>query len=76
VSAQVDFSLADHKGVGTGILMIFGLSMMIPVIGLLYLKLERMILRRAGVPPIEEHIANLKMPEQQIESPMELRKAA
>jgi hypothetical protein len=76
VSAQVDFSLADHKGVGTGMLMIFGLSMMIPVMGLLYLKLERIILRRAGVPPIEEHIASLKMPEQQIETSVELRKAA
>jgi len=56
--------------------MIFGLSMMVPVLGLLYLKLEKFILRRAGIPPIEEHIASLKLPEQQIEAPIELRKAA
>ncbi len=57
-------------------LMTFGLSMMIPVIGLLYLKLEKIILRRAGIPPIEEHIASLKLPDQQIEESVELRKAA
>ena len=43
-------------------LLTFGLSMMIPVIALLYVKLEKFILRRAGVPPIEEHIASLKLP--------------
>jgi len=68
--------LADHKNVGTGIWMIFGLSMMIPVIGLLYVKLEKIILRRAGIPPIEEHIASLKLPDQEVEAPIELRKAA
>jgi len=68
--------LADHKSVGNGIWMIFGLSMMIPVIGLLYVKLEKIILRRAGVPPIEEHIASLKLPDQEVEAPIELRKAA
>ena len=56
--------------------MIFGLSMMIPVIGLLYLKLEKAILRRAGVPPIEEQISSLKMPEQEVAAPIEMRKAA
>jgi hypothetical protein len=71
----VDFSLVDHKSVSTGML-IFGLSMMIPVIGLLYVKLEKAILRRAGIPPMEEQIASLKMPQQQIEPPVELRKAA
>jgi hypothetical protein len=70
----VEFSLVDHKSVGTGT-MIFGLSMMIPVIGLLYVKLEKFILRRAGIPPIEEHIASLKFPDQ-IQEPVELRKAA
>src|ERR1051325_10212728 len=73
--AQVEFSLADQKVVSSGII-IFGLSMLIPVIGLLYVKLEKVILRRAGIPPIEEHIASLKMPDQAIEEPMELRKAA
>ena len=57
-------------------IIIFGLSMLIPVIGLLYVKLEKVILRRAGIPPIEEHIASLKMPDQAIEEPIELRKAA
>ena len=56
--------------------MIFGLSMTIPVMGLLYVKLEKIILRRAGIPPIEEHIASLKLPDEQIEEPVELRKAA
>jgi len=55
--------------------MIFGLSMTIPVIGLLYVKLEKIILRRAGIPPIEEHIASLKLPDQ-IEEPAQMRKAA
>ena len=55
--------------------MTFGLSMMIPVIGLLYVKLEKFILRRAGIPPIEEHIASLKLPDQ-IEEPVQMRKAA
>ncbi len=68
--------MVDHKGVSSGIWMIFGLSMTIPVIGLLYVKLEKIILRRAGVPPIEEHIASLKLPDEQIEEPAELRKAA
>jgi len=72
----VEFSLADHKGVSSGIWTIFALSMMIPVIGLAYLKLEKFILRRAGIPPIEEHIASLKLPDQQIDKPVELRKAA
>jgi hypothetical protein len=67
--------LADQKVVSSGII-IFGLSMLIPVIGLLYVKLEKVILRRAGIPPIEEHIASLKMPDQAIEEPIELRKAA
>ena len=67
--------MVDHKSVSSGIWMIFGLSMTIPVIGLLYVKLEKMILRRAGVPPIEEHIASLKLPDQ-IEERVELRKAA
>ena len=68
--------MVDHKGVSSGIWMIFALSMTIPVIGLLYVKLEKMILRRAGVPPIEEHIASLKLPDQEIAAPAELRKAA
>ena len=68
--------MVDHKSVGTGTLMTFGLSMMIPVIALIYVRLEKFILRRAGVPPIEEHIASLKLPDQQIEEPIELRKAA
>jgi hypothetical protein len=68
--------LVDHKIVSSGILMTFGLSMMVPVLGLLYVKLEKFILRRAGVPPIEEHIASLKLPDQAIEEPIELRKAA
>ena len=74
----MEISLVDHKGVSTGILMIFGLSMMIPVVGLLYIKLEKLILRRAGLPPIEEHIASLKLPDQSEEAPaaVELRKAA
>ena len=41
--------------------MIFGLSMMVPLLGLLYVRLEEFILRRAGIPPIEEHIASLKL---------------
>jgi hypothetical protein len=72
----VGFWLVDHKSVNIGILMIFGLSLLIPLIGLLYLKLERVILRRAGVPPMEEQIASLKLPQQQLEVPVELRKAA
>jgi len=76
MNAQVGFSLADHKSVSSGTLMIFALSMMVPVLGLLYVKLEKFILRRAGVPPIEEHIASLKLPDQPIEEPIELRKAA
>ena len=56
--------------------MIFGLSMMVPVLGLLYVKLEKFILRRAGIPPIEEHIASLKLADQAAEEPVELRKAA
>jgi hypothetical protein len=76
MNAQVSFSLADHKIVSSGTLMIFALSMMVPVLGLLYVKLEKFILRRAGVPPIEEHIASLKLPDQPIEEPVELRKAA
>ena len=58
--------------------MTFGLSMMVPVLGLLYVKLEKFILRRAGIPPIEEHIASLKLVEQdqEIAEPIELRKAA
>jgi len=68
--------LVDHKSVGTETLMTFGLSMMIPVLGLIYLKIEKFILRRAGVPPIEEHIASLKLHDQQLQEPMELRKAA
>ena len=72
----MEFWLVDHKGVSTGIWMIFALSMMVPVMGLLYVKLEKFILRRAGVPPIEEHIASLKLPDEQIEEPAELRKAA
>jgi hypothetical protein len=71
----VEFSLVDHKSVNLGFLMTFGLSMMIPVIGLAYLRLERFILRRAGIPPIEEHIASLK-PSDHIEEPVQLRKAA
>ena len=71
----MEFSLVDHKNVSTGILMTFGLSMTIPVIGLLYVKLEKIILRRAGIPPIEEHIASLKLPDQ-IEEPAQMRKAA
>jgi len=71
----VEFSLVDHKSVNIGILMTFGLSMMIPVIGLAYLRLERFILRRAGIPPIEEHIASLKLSDP-IEEPVQLRKAA
>jgi hypothetical protein len=67
---------ADQKGVSTGILTIFGLSMLIPVIGLLYIKLEKRILRSAGVPPIDEQIASIKLPPQSIEEPIELRKAA
>ena len=70
--------MVDHKSVSTAILMTFGLSMMIPVIGLLYVKLEKIILRRAGVPPIEEHIASLKLADQseEVAAPVELRKAA
>jgi len=56
--------------------MIFGLSMMIPVMGLAYVILEKAILRRAGVPPIEEHISSLKMPDQEIEAPAQMKKAA
>ena len=77
MSAQVSFSFADHKGVSSGIWMIFGLSMMVPVLGLLYVLLERFILRRAGIPPIEEHIASLKLVrEEELAEPIELRKAA
>ena len=78
MKSQVDFSLADHKGVTTGMLLTFGLSMMIPVIALLYVKLEQFILRRAGVPPIEEHIASLKLPDEseEVAATIELRKAA
>jgi hypothetical protein len=67
-----------NKGVSIGTLMIFGLSMMIPVLSLLYIKLEKMILRRAGVPPIQEQVASLKFPDQaqELEAPLELRKAA
>ena len=61
---------------GTATWMIFGLSMLIPVIGLLYVRFEKIILRRAGVPPIEEHIASLKLHDQQLEEPIQLRKAA
>ena len=56
--------------------MIFGLSLLVPVLGLLYLKLEKAILRRAGIPPLEEHIASLKLPDQDEQAPIELRKAA
>ena len=77
MSAQVEFSFADHKGVSSGIWMIFALSMMVPVLGLLYVKLEKFILRRAGIPPIEEHIASLKLvQEEELAQPIELRKAA
>ena len=78
MNAQVSFSLADHKGVSSGIWMIFGLSMMVPVLGLLYVKLEKFILRRAGIPPIEEHIASLKLADHVKEATesIELRKAA
>jgi hypothetical protein len=77
VNAQVDYWLADQRGVSTtGILMIFGLSLMVPVLGLLYIKLEKAILRRAGIPPLEEHIASLKLPDQDEQAPIELRKAA
>lgn len=58
--------------------MIFVLSMMVPLLGLLYVRLERFILRRAGIPPIEEHIASLKLADH-VEEPqqtIELRKAA
>ena len=67
-----------NKGVSNGTLMIFGLSMMVPVISLLYIKLEKMIMRRAGVPPIEDQISSLKSPDQglKIEDPVEMRKAA
>jgi hypothetical protein len=67
--------LVDHKSVSTGIWMIFPLSLTVPVLALAYVKLERFILRRAGIPPIEEHIASLKLPDH-IEEPVELRKAA
>jgi hypothetical protein len=72
----VEFSLVDHKSVSSGIWMIFALSMTIPVIALFYVKLERIILRRAGVPPIEEHIASLTLPNQEVEVPIQMRKAA
>ena len=79
MNAQVRFSLADHKGVNTTeMLMILGLSMMVPLLGLLYIRLEKFILRRAGVPPIEEHIASLKLADhlEATAEPIELRKAA
>jgi hypothetical protein len=67
-----------NKGVSNGTLMIFGLSMMVPVISLLYIKLEKMIMRRAGVPPLQEHLASLRFPDQarEIQEPLQLRKAA
>jgi hypothetical protein len=77
VSAQVSFSLADHKGVSSGFWTILALSMMVPVLGFLYVRLERFILRRAGIPPIEEHIASLRLvQEEETAEPIELRKAA
>jgi len=48
--------------------------MIIPVIGLVYVRIENAILRRAGVPPIEEQ-TSLEKPAQ-ICPPIEAQKAA
>ena len=62
----------------TGFWTILALSMMVPMLGFLYVRLEKFILRRAGIPPIEEHIASLKLVDQDedVSEPMEMRKAA
>ncbi len=67
--------MADHKDVNTGDLLAVGAWIIIPVIGLVYVRIESAILRRAGVPPIEEP-TSLKFPEQKGDAPAGLRKAA
>jgi hypothetical protein len=75
-AAQVEFFLADHKDVNKGEFVVVAASVVIPVIGFVYVRLMGSFMRRAGVPPMEE-VSSLKMPERAVAAePIELRKAA
>src|SRR5687768_7405722 len=75
-AAQVPVFLADHKDVNKGDFVVVAASVVIPVIGFVYVRLMGTIMRRAGVPPMEE-VSSLKMPEPAAPGEaIELRKAA
>jgi hypothetical protein len=72
--------LADHKDVHRGELIAVGSCLVIPLIGLIYVRVMGAIMRRAGVPPIEEQVSSLKMADADesdvAAEPVALKKAA
>jgi hypothetical protein len=73
----VEVFLADHKDVNNSEWIVVGSTLVIPLIGLLYVRLTATIMRRAGVPPIAEHVGSLRTPERAVVAePVALRKAA